>query len=968
MKRLLSTLLLLHLLNLASAQNTILSLFEGPEEKGDKQAWQFSYSEAIASYKVALEKDRNNDHIKLKIAESYRMLNDPKNAVEWYNMVIHNDDVAQPEHYHHYAEMLSSTGKYEEAKQWYARYEGNSSDGVLMVRRKIETIDNFHVLFADSALYEINKAPINTAYADFSPAFYNEGLVFVSSRPGKKNKKIDFNWDQTKFLELYYAPESEEGFVEKPRPFHQKINTKYHEGPVAFFDDGNKMIFTRNNYLGGKYGESSDGINKLKLYYSEKKDDAWQKPMSLPFNDDNYSVGHPTVSSDGKILIFSSDMPGSLGNTDLFISRYQDGEWSKPENMGKKINTMGKELFPYLYDDHVLFFASNGHAGMGGLDIYEIDLEQIGSAEVKNLGHPINSRMDDFGLVLDEEMTHGYFSSNRANRPSDDDIYQLVFRTFMGEIIVMDGDSKEPLSDVAVSLKKDKGSHTLYHSDISGKVSGLLAPQKEYLMSFHKNGYEDTSLENYTADQANFPLTVYLYKEDGMRLVPDVEEEEELIASVSTEEQRPEDLLNPITEDKRPESDENTTPENGPVNVENVPENQEQELAAKNNPADASEVMSEENDQPDPEENNVPGNNFSDSQNENATALSAEDPVKSPVDEGPKGIQDTPSSGDPSNGEVVPEEEQSVAKNKPENTNSELPEEQEKDLIAENNLTAPENGSPVENNLPSNQEDPTADNKSGSLATFSDSNTPPDTSPTGGPETEDKQETNPVAGEGLVATSGDPNAVDNVTGEEPAGNNLTEGKMTPGVNNSTAESGNTPENSPSVEESIAATTEPSNDANKPLGNPVDESPVVKREITYAEARNYIATKKVMDRFKTVPLEIIYYDFNEHFIRADAEEILKEVAEAMIKNPKIKVLIRSHTDVRGTEGYNQRLSLRRAIAAMNYLLNYEEIDKDRIYIKHFGESILAELCNGGTDCTEDQHQLNRRSEITVMVDK
>ncbi|MDH5604552.1 MAG: OmpA family protein, partial [Cyclobacteriaceae bacterium] len=824
---------------------------------GDKQAYHFSYSEAITSYESALENDKENDRIRLKIAESYRKLNDPENAAKWYAQVIDNGEVVETDHYLHYAETLSNLGKYEEARKWYDQYE-ISAGGNTMAKRKIEAIDNIHTLFADSGLYEISKLGVNTSYADFSPAFYQDGLVFVSSRPNKSNKKIDFNWDQSKFLELYFCRESEEGFVEEPEPFNRKLNTKYHEGPLVFFENDTKMIFTRNNYLSGKYGESSDGVNKLKLFYTEKVEQKWEKPVPLPFNDDEYSVGHPTISSDGKVLIFSSDMPGSIGNTDLYISRFQNGEWSNPENMGNKINTKGREMFPFLYDDHILFFASTGHAGLGGLDIYEIDLELIGTTEVKNLGYPINSHDDDFGLVLNREMTSGYFSSNRKNKPSNDDIYQLVFRSFIGEIIVLDGDTKEPIEEVVVSVREEITNATQYLSDHTGKVTGLMSLDKDYEMVFAKADYEETSLTDYRIEPNNFPLKVYMYREGAPRLLPD---------------SFPDHLV--AGNDENQEEHEKETG-SFPLEQQEISNAEQKAVATKDN---RETYQDKENIKPERNSLSAGENKFSTVSSEGKGEKTGNNPsgptALSIPEKNEEFIGEKDDSGHASrSGDNSPGTRES---NLTDSSNEDLGKTTEKETLEQVATTVPGN---------SGEEEFTASNSKATIPL-------PESI---GKEEEMKREKIDNEKDGLV------------------------------------------------------------------------SETLVREIKEAEVKDFVAEKSTLSSYKTILLDIIYYDFNEHFIRDDAREVLDKISRVFIEHPKAKILISSHTDIRGAESYNKNLSMKRAVAALNYLLKHEEITKDRFVIQYFGESNLAEPCDGSPGCSEEQHQLNRRSEFILLLDK
>ena len=207
--------------------------------------------------------------------------------------------------------------------------------------------------------------------------------------------------------------------------FPKKINTKYHEASVTFSPDNETMYFTRNNY-GKKLKRDKNGVNNLKIYMSKKVDDEWMEAVEVPFNSDDYSTGHPALSPDGKQLYFVSDMPGSIGQTDIFVvDVLENNSFSEPRNLGPEINTERKEMFPFI-NDQKLYFSSDGHTGLGGLDVYEVPYtEEEGFQEVKNLGQPINSNRDDFSYIVNEENQKGYFASNRSEGKGDDDIYSF---------------------------------------------------------------------------------------------------------------------------------------------------------------------------------------------------------------------------------------------------------------------------------------------------------------------------------------------------------------------------------------------------------------------------------------------------------------------------------------------------------------------------------------------------------------
>lgn len=263
-----------------------------------------------------------------------------------------------------------------------------------------------------------NSSNINTSNLEFSPAFYLNGIVFASSKiAGKKDKKIDET-----FFELFYSETDGNGEPLKSRPFSLHVNSFLHEGPVTFNRTGDQIFFTRNNIKKGLQKADSKGVTRLKIYEAKKGIYDWEDIQELSFNSDEFSCAHPTLSADGKRLYFSSDRPGGMGGMDIWMVEKNGDYWGLPVNMGDKINTAGHDVFPFIHTSGNLFFASNGHGGKGGLDLFMANI-LIEDTDVKNLGTPFNSEKDDLGLILSPDGKSGYFASSREGGAGKDDIY-----------------------------------------------------------------------------------------------------------------------------------------------------------------------------------------------------------------------------------------------------------------------------------------------------------------------------------------------------------------------------------------------------------------------------------------------------------------------------------------------------------------------------------------------------------------
>ncbi len=385
-------------------------------DKADVLYKTFIFKQAINAYNKTLKiSDHDSSYIFLQIANSYRLINNSETSKSYYDKVFPLGIMTRQD-MSNYAQVLMLTSNYDEAKLL--------ADSIGTSLARLENANNVSEIRIDTAAYFLENLVVNGDKGDFSPAYYEDGIVFVSNREWKRLLQSKYYWDESFFLDLYYT-QNLDSTAEYFSRFSKKINTIYHEGPSAFYASDTKMIFTRNNFNQGRKHLSDDGVNKLKLFYSEKPFGAkdWSKPVELWFNNDQYSVGHPTVTEDGSKMYFASDMPGTEGGADIWYTEYQDSIWSKPMNMGATINTSADELFPFILQDSILYFASKGHLGLGGLDIYRVNLNNPN--EPDNMGQPLNSQYDDFGLI--QKGNVGYFSSNRPGGKGDDDIYRFTY-------------------------------------------------------------------------------------------------------------------------------------------------------------------------------------------------------------------------------------------------------------------------------------------------------------------------------------------------------------------------------------------------------------------------------------------------------------------------------------------------------------------------------------------------------------
>jgi outer membrane protein OmpA-like peptidoglycan-associated protein len=377
--------------------------------------------------------------------------------------------------------------------------------------------------------------------------------VFVSARDESGPVKRVFSWNQTPFLDLYFHPDTNQLRVPNPEPvravkssvlggggdaktdapegdaetapltkaeiFSRTLNTKYHEGPMTFTKDQSFIVFTRNNSSKGKSGKSSDGVRKLKLYSSVNKGGKWVDIQEVPFNSNEYSVGHPAFSADNTKMYFVSDMPGGYGGTDIYVVEYNNGQWGTPVNMGKEINTEGNEMFPFASEDESLYFSSDGHEGLGGLDVFVAELKDgIAYRGVQNVGAPINSEKDDFGFITDKNRTTGYVSSNRKKGISDDDIYSFRRVCRQLNVLVFDAKTNTPLENADVRILRNSVNQEIRLTNVEGKMDLCLDSNTEYEFKAIKEGYAMNSIRFSTLTQSPKPVmnvSIYLERSEN---------------------------------------------------------------------------------------------------------------------------------------------------------------------------------------------------------------------------------------------------------------------------------------------------------------------------------------------------------------------------------------------------------------------------------------------------------------------
>ena len=423
---------------------------------------------------------RNNFDIKRKLAICYIATNKDNDAVVLLKDIVVNPQ-AIPEDYLLYANLLKRENKYEEAKFWFKKYAAFHPNNKLISNLILSC--NLINELEDNKLYTIKPLEINSNQSDFASAIYNNGLVFVSGRKNKTSKQIDGRTGEY-YLDMYYS-KKEGNHFSLPVQFSDKLNTKYHEGPASFTKNEKFIYFTRN-----KGNLNLEGKSELNIYTARFNGETWDKPELFQFSGQNYSIGHPCISADGRDLYLISNMSGGYGGTDIYVCHKLGFSWSYPINLGPNVNTAGNEMFPFIAEDGYLYFSSDGQIGFGGLDIFKTIFTQNQWTYPINLGPPFNSSKDDFGFLIDKNKEFGYFSSNRNN---NDDIFEFhqnpdKIQTLKGRIIT--STIKKSIKNVQVSLMDNLSKEKIAITDSSGFFNFKIFKDKNYSILVDKPGYK----------------------------------------------------------------------------------------------------------------------------------------------------------------------------------------------------------------------------------------------------------------------------------------------------------------------------------------------------------------------------------------------------------------------------------------------------------------------------------------------
>ncbi len=493
----------------ASAQDFIM--------RGDRQMHNSKFGKAAASYKKAVDLDTKDTAAWQKLGMALMMQEDYTSAEAIYKAIVANP-ISSPINKFYLGQVLRINGKYDEAGKAYKDFALASPND-----SRANEFENFGEdvmpLIADLKTYELSNVPENSDASDIGPAYWNGNMIFSSNRAEGHGIKISDLWSGRGYYDLYGIKPGTPGDLLPVEKLKGKINRRFNEGPATFSANGNEMFFTRTNYK----KKGIDGVRSLGLYHAdwnEKK--GWTNIQPLPFNSTDYNTAHPALSKTGNKLYFISDMPNGFGETDIYVSAKNGTTWENPVNLGKEINTPGREMFPFIADDGSLYFSTDSRVGLGALDIYSANASGNKFINVRNLGAPVNSAHDDFGYVSDETLRNGFLVSNRPGGLGDDDIYKFLKKTESICGTVVDAKTKKEVEDVNIVIVSSQGDTAKGKTNLKGDFCFNLTPNANYKIEASKDGYGsfETNLEVQSAKNEN--KIISLEPRGGIDLIVDV--------------------------------------------------------------------------------------------------------------------------------------------------------------------------------------------------------------------------------------------------------------------------------------------------------------------------------------------------------------------------------------------------------------------------------------------------------------
>ncbi len=482
-------------------------------KKADKHFARYEFVEAAEDYNKLVEKGKGDSYVYGQLAESYYNVFNTVEAERWYAKALENSD--SPEMVYKYSQMLKANGKYEASNAQMARFASMRPSDDRAIAYKANP-DYLPKILEQGKKFNVQNLPINSKFSDFGGTL-QEGKLYITS--ARNSSRKTYGWNEEPFLDIYEFTKTPDGTYQSEKLLNNKINTKYHEGLVSFSPDGKTMYFSRESFFEKVYEKDSLTKNRysvLHLYKATKLGNDWDTVESLSINSENYSVKNPSVSHDGKTLYFASDKPGGYGGFDIYKAPVNaDGTVGEAVNLGQKVNTEGQEMFPYSSSNGTLYFSSNGHLGLGGLDVFYTREVDGKAGPVRNLGIPVNSNADDFAFRIDEATGEGFVSSNREGGVGSDDIYAIKKLQPLCDVlvsaVVTDIKTGSPVSGALVSLYDDQGNKVVSKAtNDKGIAEFMVECGKDTALEVTSEGYESrrVPVKGTEAEELSVPVAL----------------------------------------------------------------------------------------------------------------------------------------------------------------------------------------------------------------------------------------------------------------------------------------------------------------------------------------------------------------------------------------------------------------------------------------------------------------------------
>ncbi len=477
---------------IALALNISAFAQQGKQKRADTLFNKFSFVKAAKVYQELREKNYNRDYATRRLADCYAYLRDPKNAARYYKNVVKQKNVPI-QYYYSYAQSLRGIKKYKESNIWLQRFK--DSGGVVNSNDFSKDINFITSVFNAKKQYFLDRVRFNSKFSDFG-AFEHDGKVyFASSRDEGVSIKRLYGWNEQPFLDIYVTEVGSRKNVDHTGKVKGDINSIYHDGPITITKDGKHMYFSSNNFQDQVERKDSKGMTNMKIYRATYRDSIWTDIEDLSINSDDFSTQHASLNKDDSKLYFASDRPGGFGGSDIYyVDINPDGSLGETQNMGSVINTESAEGFPFINQEDVLFFSSDGHTGLGLLDVFAtIKGEESDFVDVVNLGVPINSNKDDFSFSMNPNGITGYFASNRRGGRGSDDIYAYHREpTLHVEGVVTDAINTQPIAGAIITLFDDKGNQIAYmETDENGFYQINIDRNQDYKIVASQDKYID---------------------------------------------------------------------------------------------------------------------------------------------------------------------------------------------------------------------------------------------------------------------------------------------------------------------------------------------------------------------------------------------------------------------------------------------------------------------------------------------